>query len=126
MKATILCSFDDVDLADLAAGKLRARMEKGIESIEISKPYYGEPSDTMDFLPIFPTMNGNFGAVTYPVGLTAIPTIEEQSSPDSPESDYIPRSVTLRVTCAPEQRSDIESILINLGAQKIRSMNDGH
>ena len=74
MKATILCSFDDVDLADLAAGKLRARMEKGIESIEISKPYYGEPSDTMDFLPIFPTMNGNFGAVTYPCLLYTSPS----------------------------------------------------
>lgn len=148
MSATILCSFDDVDLAEIAAGRLRHKLPS-IRNIEISRPYFGEAHDSMDFFPAGKTgvsagmagmaagmadgsgaaglaagnlagMSGMPGAAV-PVYLGAAGS--EQT--DRHSSDYIPRSVTLRITCESGLRDRVEARLINLGALKIRSFDDG-
>ncbi|MCI8623354.1 MAG: hypothetical protein HFG26_06780 [Provencibacterium sp.] len=124
MKATVLCSFDNIDLAEIAVGKLKASVP-GIEHIEISRPSFEEPEEHIHVLPLGTAGDGTsvgVGAVSN--GIFPIFTDFQGEDEDSARrSDYIPRSVTVRVTCTQAQRSAVEAKLINLGGLRIRSSN---
>lgn len=130
MKATILCSFSSVDMADLAAGRLRSRIPH-IDDIEIRCPSYRHPKNAdEDIITGALASVQAAGSAPAPGGAAVSIPITEMvvdSNPDrdSGDSDFIPRDATMRITCRSDLRSDVESMLINLGALKIHSTNDG-
>lgn len=117
MSITILCSFDDVDLADLAAGRLRAKIPE-IKSLDVSRPDIKDPQDT-GFFPMLGSaaaasgMSGSAGPV-----VPLIPNMD--MSTQTNHDDFIPQSATLRLVCPEECREAAEAQLLGLGAMKIR------
>lgn len=119
MKATILCSFGDIDLAEIAVSRLKQRIP-GLNHIEISGPHYGKPDEAVDFVPMVGGLNDLMSSVAVsPSSFGALPVPPVQDEAEA-SSDYAPRSVTLRILCRAERVSDVEAQLINLGALNIR------
>lgn len=124
MKATVLCSFDNVDLAEIAVGKLKTAIP-GIEQVEISHPDFEEPEDTLRILPMGMPMGVTGDNTSVGVGAASngvFPVfMGVKEDEDSRSSDYVPRSVSVRIICREQQRSAVEAKLINLGALHVRS-----
>ncbi|MCI8440998.1 MAG: hypothetical protein HFG27_00505 [Provencibacterium sp.] len=120
MNAVVLSNFDDIDLAEIAVGRLKADIP-GISHVEISRPSFEEPEEHI-VLPAATVGDGSSMGVG-PVSGGVFPVVLNVGlSEEKPESsDYIPRSVTVRVTCRQQQRESVEAKLINLGGRHVRS-----
>lgn len=125
MNATVLCSFENIDLAELAIGRLKAAIP-GIEQIEISHPDFEEPEETLRILPTGMPMGTALDSTSVGVGAVSngvFPVFmgvrEEEGN--TGRSDYVPRSVSVRIICREPQRHAVEAKLINLGALHVRS-----
>lgn len=123
MNSTILCNFDDVDLAELAVGRLRAKIP-GLKYIEISKPTYGV-SDSGENVPFGIAGMAAFSAPgsSTPDAVTA-PVYFGRMEHEPPNRDISPQSVLLRVTCNTMHRRQVEAQLINLGALRVHAFDE--
>lgn len=100
MSVTIFCTFEQQDLADLAAGRLRATTA-GIKSIYYLAGYGGHP----DALRSNPKTVSN--AAVFPV---------IQATNDTPAPS---RPVTLKIVCTDASCNTIISRLVNMHAYQI-------
>lgn len=124
MKTTILCSFDTVDFAELAAGRLRAKIP-GIKNIEITTP----PPEGTRMGGVLPFTAVGMATLGAPgggsAGPIALPVYLGDADPDRhPEDDTVSNNATMRVTCAASRRREVEAQLINLGALHVRAFDE--
>lgn len=120
MNAIVLCNFDSVDLADLAAGRLRAKFPE-ISDIVVSRAHIDDPRDDRARIPFFGAIRG-VGAIAPTSGSgIAANVMVEGDTPAQEGSDFVPRSVTMRVTCPQGIGASVRAKLVNLGAQGIRA-----
>ncbi len=124
MKTTILCSFDTVDFAELAAGRLRAKVP-GISEIEISTP----PPDGGRTEGIIPFAAAGMATLGMPGGGSAGPIalpiyLGDADAEGRNESDTVSNNATMRVTCTSAHRREVEAQLINLGALHVRAFDE--
>lgn len=118
MNATILCSFDSVDLAEIAAGRIRSKTME-LQSIEISTPSYGNPN--AGHTSFVPMLGGAASMQSGPFGATVAPVLlSEQETREN--SDFAPRDATLRIVCSQQARASVEAQLISLGALRLRTI----
>ena len=118
MNVVVSCNFDDIDSAEIAVGRLKADIPE-ISHVQISQPSFEEPDERI----VLPAgMMGDAASVGVgPVSNGVFPVFMNTAEEKSGSSDYIPRSVTVRVTCRQAQREAVEAKLINLGGRHIRS-----
>lgn len=119
MDCTVFCSFDNVDTADLAVGRLRAQnpLIKSVKTAKISADVQNiSGNDT--FLTAIPA----FGIESF---LSAAPLAAAPLNiPDAYQveqgGDYLPSIVNVRIVCPGEIRQAVESQLFGLGASHVR------
>ena len=124
MKTTILCSFDTVDFAELAAGRLRAKIP-GIKDIEISTP----PPEGTRMGGVLPFTAVGMATLGAPGGSSAGPIalpvyLGDTGAAGQPGSDTVSNNATMRVTCSTSRRREVEAQLINLGALHVRAFDE--
>ena len=101
MSATIFCTFEQQDLADLAMGKIR--QIPGVMTIH----YIIDHAAHQRLRGAVSVMGG---AMSY--GLVGISSVENTATPP-------PQPATVKITCSDKARKTVVSTLVNLHAHKI-------
>lgn len=105
MSATIFCTFEQQDLADLAMGSIQA--VEGVTGIHYVVDHHAHQQQQEDIFPVANNVMGMFGLFV-PEMNTA------QAAPSQP--------TTLKITCADSARQRTMNLLINLHAYRIVSI----
>lgn len=114
METTVTAEFDSVDLADLAAGRVRGL--DGVTGVEVQGGADGADGET-DAVFIVPPATGAFLSTGMPYAAPAVPAVLDarDTGPERRREAFLKASVL-----SDEAARNVSALLRNLGGRQIR------